>query len=98
MTPVVFLSTALLLGLFVLAAGCYGLWYALARLSRKRIYMIAACASYGIQCCAALAVVALCPLGTEWKVLLVISTAVYLGIPPVTWRYLTALHDTAELR
>jgi hypothetical protein len=86
------LETALLLGLFVLLAGCYGLLYGVGKLARRRVFLRAGFACYGSQCAIALVVVAATPLAPAWKAVIVASTVAYLGIPPVTWRYLTRVH------
>lgn len=87
------LRTAGLLGLFVLLAGGYGLLYGLGRLRARRGLVAAGFASYALQCAVAAAVLLYAPIG-GWKAFVALSCAVYLFIPPVTWRYLTALHAT----
>jgi hypothetical protein len=96
MTPVEMVITSLLLGLFVLLAGCYGVLYCLGRLRANRSLVWAAYGTYGLQAIVAVAVVLLAPLGDGWKLLIAGSCAVYLPIPPVTWRFLEALHQPEE--
>ena len=96
MTPVEMVITSLLLGLFVLLAGCYGVLYCIGRLRGSRSAVRAAYAAYGLQAIVAVAVVLFAPLGDGWKLLIVGSCAAYLPIPPVTWRFLEALHQPEE--
>jgi hypothetical protein len=85
------LQTAGLLGLFVLLAGGYGLLYGLGRLRERRGLVLAGFASYALQCVVAVAVLLDAPIG-GWKAFVALSCAIYLFIPPVTWRCLAALH------
>ena len=91
------LATSLLLGLFVLLAGCYGVLYCLGRLRANRRFGRAAVAAYllqGISTC----LLALTPLDFWWKALLLASFVAYLPIPPLTWRFLEILHEPKELQ
>ena len=97
MTPSAMLATALLLGGFVAAAGAYGLLYCAVRLSRHRMLRAGSYASYGILCLIAFVLVAFTPLHLGWKALIAASCALYLIIPPVTWRYLLRLHRTERI-
>jgi len=90
------LQTAALLGLFVLLAGGYGLLYGLGQLRDRRNLVVAAFASYALQCIVAAALLLFTPLLAWWKAFIAISCAAYLVIPPVTWRYLTGLHRLEE--
>lgn len=92
MSPVDMLATASLLGVFVLLAFCYGMLYGLGQLRSRRGLISAGYAVYGLQCLVAAAVLAFTPLLGWWKVVIALSCAAYLFIPPVTWRSLTALH------
>jgi len=86
-------TTALMLGALVVAAGAYGLLYCVARLYGSltlRVASRACCVALGVL---AAAIVALTPLHYGWKALVVASAAGYLAIPPITWRYLTRLHQ-----
>jgi len=93
MTPRAMLATALMLGAFVTAAGAYGLFYCLARRSNRLILKIASLASYAALIAISVAIVALTPLHPGWKIFIVASCAAYVVIPPVTWRYLTRIHQ-----
>jgi hypothetical protein len=86
------LETALLLGVYVLLAGGYGVAYALARLKSNRNLRIAAAALYGLHVLVAIGIVTWAPLAPGWKALLVASTLAVLAIPQVTWRYLERTH------
>jgi hypothetical protein len=98
MTPGSMVATALLLGAFVATAGAYGLLYCLSRLYQGAGFRKATRLSYAILCTVAAAIVLLTPLHVWWKVLVAASCAIYLAIPPVTWRYLNRLHrgDTSH--
>ncbi len=90
------LMTSLLLGLFVLLAGCYGVLYCIGRLRANARIISAAYGVYGLQVIVAAAVVLLAPIGAWWKLLIAVSCAVYLPIPPATWGYLERLHQPAK--
>jgi len=98
MTPSAMLATALLLGGFVTAAGAYGLLYCAARISGHRLLRAGGYVSYAALCLIAFTLVAFTPLYVGWKVLIAASCAVYLMIPPVTWRYLTRLHQEEKIQ
>ena len=98
MTPSAMLVTALLLGGFVAAAGAYGLLYCAARISEHKMLRAGGYLSYAGLCLIAFALVAFTPLNVGWKVLVAASCAVYLMIPPVTWRYLARLHREERIR
>jgi hypothetical protein len=94
MTAVNLMETALLLGLYVTLAGTYGLSYAIARLrgagSLPRVPLVI----YGLHGVTAIFIVAWAPLQVGWKGLLVASSAAFLVIPPITWRFLERTHET----
>lgn len=90
------LETALLLGGLVLLAGCYGILYGIGRLADRPTVRLAGFACYALQCAIALAVVALSPLTGPWKLVVVVGTVGFLGIPPATWRLLEQTHRTGE--
>lgn len=96
MTPGEMVLTALLLGLFVALAGCYGVLYCAGRLRANRALLYAAYAAYGMQAIVAAVLVLAGSLGECWKLLIAASCAVYLPIPPATWRYLENLHQLKE--
>ena len=89
------LGISLLLGLFVLLAGCYGLLYCLARLRENRNLARTAFAVYLLQGVTA-GLLALSALDFWWKALLLASFVAYLPIPPLTWRLLEHLHQPEE--
>jgi hypothetical protein len=95
MTATQVLGTSLLLALFVLLAGCYGVLYCLARLRTSRRIWRAAATAYALQGVTA-ALLALSPLDFWWKALLLASFVAYLPIPPLTWRLLENLHEPRE--
>ena len=90
------LKTALLLGGLVLLAGCYGILYGIGKLADRRAMRLAGFVCYGLQCVLALAVVGLSPLTNPWKLVVVIGTLGFLGIPPMTWRLLERTHEAEE--
>jgi hypothetical protein len=89
------LGISLLLGLFVLLAGCYGLLYCLGRLRENRNLARLARAAYLLQGVTA-GLLALSALDFWWKALLLASFVAYLPIPPLTWRLLENLHQPEE--
>jgi hypothetical protein len=96
MTPQDVIRTAIMLGAFVFLAGLYGLLYSIAMLRNDEMLLRAGWASYAMQCVVTLAIVITTPLLWPWKLLIVASAIVYLRIPPVTWRYLQRIDETAE--
>jgi hypothetical protein len=95
MTGAQMLGTALLLGVFVLLAGCYGLLYCLGRLRASRRLRRAAAAAYLLQGVTA-GLLALSSLDPGWKALLLASFVLFAAIPPLTWRFLERLHEPQE--
>ncbi|TAL86004.1 MAG: hypothetical protein EPN62_13210 [Candidimonas sp.] len=97
MTPTALIETSLLMGLFVLAGGAYGTLYAFGRLrSRPNLVRMArVCCALAFGC--AVAITVLTPLDDSWKLLILASAAVYIVIPPVTWRHLEHQHAQEEL-
>ena len=96
MTPHELLATSLLLGLFVLLAGCYAVLYCLGRLSGSIRLLRGSYVAYVLQALAAVVIAASTPLEWWWKLLVVASCIAYFPIPPVTWRYLEHLHNLRE--
>lgn len=91
-TPDAFLATSGLLGLFVIAAGAYGVLYGAGRLQESRRLINAANAAYAMLCAIVAGILIATPLGFGWKVLIGLSALVYYVIPPVTWRHLQRTH------
>jgi hypothetical protein len=91
-----FLQAALVLGGFIVLAGCYGVLYGMGRLMHVRAIMIAGFVCYGLQCLTAAFVIAATPLDNAWKAVIVICTIGFLGIPPVTCFFLERTHDHEE--
>ena len=94
MSAISLLQTALLLGLYVALAGSYGLVYAIARLQDAPILQRISFILYGLHGLAAIAIVAWTPLQVGWKGLIVASSAAFLAIPPIVWRFLQRTHET----
>jgi hypothetical protein len=96
MMPFHLIETALLLGLYILLAGGYGLAYTLAKLRSNPGLRAVAYALYGLHCAVAIGVVVWSPLGPGWKALLIASSLAMFAIPPITWRYLERTHGTGR--
>lgn len=96
MSPQGLLTTAVVLGFFVLSGGASAVFYGVALLRANRQLATVALGCYALQCVVLAYVVALSPLAGPWKVLLVASGLAYYFIPRVTWRYLQNLHSAGE--
>jgi hypothetical protein len=90
------LETGLLLGLYTMLAGIWGVLYALARLRRLSVSGGLAAAAYGLHGVAALIILLCTPLGLGWKCLVVGSSLAFLALPPITWRFLEHSHRGVE--
>ncbi len=93
MSPEQLLETAALLGVFVLLAGGYGALYGLGQLRAQPALIVAGFATYVVQCGTMAVLLLDTPLLGWWKAFLAVSCALYLAIPPLTWRYLNRLHN-----
>jgi hypothetical protein len=93
MNGLALLETGLLLGVYVLLGGGWGLLYTLARLWHAPVLRRAGAATYGLQVAAAAAIVLFTPLAPGWKGLIVASTAAFRAVPPLVWRFLQHTHD-----
>ena len=94
MSEIGLLQTALLLGLYVALAGCYGIVYAVGRLQGASVLHRTSFILYGLHGVAAIVIVAWTPLQVGWKGLILASSATFLVIPPLTWRFLRHTHET----
>ena len=88
------IATTMLLGLFVLAGGAYGVLYCAARLHSNRLLMRAGYGCYVAQFFVMLLVCLYTPLAAPWKLFIVLSGLAYAIIPSVTWRYVDRLHHS----
>jgi hypothetical protein len=95
MSALATLETGLLLGLYALLAGAWGVLYALAQLRAPSTAARSAIAAYGLHALAALTIIVWTPLGLGWKCLIGGSSLVFLAIPPMTWRFLQHTHRDA---
>jgi hypothetical protein len=86
------IATGVLLGLFVLAGGGYGILYETAMLRSSLRLGRTGYACYAAQLLIALAICLSSPLNLVWKVFIVGSGVAYGFIPPVVWRLLEAMH------
>ena len=93
MSALATLETGLLLGLYALLAGVWGVLWALAQFRQNPIFRRAATAAYGLHTLAALGIILWMPLGSGWKCLIVGSSLVFLALPPMTWRLLERTHQ-----
>lgn len=93
MSPQDLIRTSLLLGAFVLLAGFYALLYSVGLLLDRPALLLASQVSFALQCLVTSAIILLTPLTPWWKLLIVVSCAIYFRIPPVTWRYLRQIHE-----
>ena len=93
MSALAILETGLLLGLYALLAGIWGVLWALAQIRKRPIYRRLAIAAYGLHALAALTIILSTPLGSGWKCLIVVSSFVFLVLPPMTWRLLECTHQ-----
>jgi hypothetical protein len=92
MSALATLKTGLLLGLYALLAGVWGVLYAMARLRKTSVVGRSAAAAYALHAATALTVVLWTPLGLGWKCLIIASSLVFLTLPPITWRFLEHTH------
>jgi hypothetical protein len=92
MTHAGLISTAVLLGLFVLAGGGYGILYGAGMLRASVRLERAAYLCYATQAAVAVAVCLSSPLNPLWKLFIAASCIAYGFIPPLTWRLLEAMH------
>ena len=93
MSALATLETGLLLGLYALLAGIWGVLWALAQLRSTPILARSAVAAYGLHVLAAVIIVLWTPLGFGWKCLIVGSSVAFLVTPLITWRLLQRTHD-----
>ena len=94
MSALATLEAGLLLGLYALLAGMWGVLWALAQFRKRLIYGCLAIAAYGLHSLAALIIILWTPLGSGWKCLIVVSSFAVLVLPPMTWRLLECMHPS----
>jgi len=97
MSPENLLLSASLLGIYALLGGIYAVMYAVGCLRRRAAFLNAGRAAYAAQLVVLLALLGWSALAPPWKVFLLVSSAAYLIVPPVTLRYLERLHDAVEV-
>jgi hypothetical protein len=93
MSALATLETGLLLGLYALLAGIWGVLWALAQFRPDPLFGRSAAAAYGLHALVALTIVLWTPLGLGWKCLIASSSLVFLALPPMTWRLLECTHQ-----
>ena len=87
-----FIDTVLLLGLFVLLAGCYGLFYTIGKLKQGRNWINAGYVCYFFQVVVTILIVTFAPLGLGWQLLIIASCVACFKIPPMAFSYLELTH------
>ena len=87
------LSTALLLGMFVIFAGFYALLYAAGRIRGNSLLTAAGYLCYASQIFTVVLLWLSTPLGLPWKILMSGTAAVCSFIPKLSWRYIQSLHE-----
>lgn len=98
MTPAALILTTTLMGLLVLAGGSWAVLYCLARLRAQPALLHAARGCWALALALAAAIALATPLALGWKLLIVASALAYAAIPPITLRWLQALHEEPEAR
>jgi hypothetical protein len=93
MSALATLETGLLLGLYTLLAGIWGVLWALTQFRGTPTLGRSAAAAYGLHTLAALTIILWTPLGFGWKCLIVGSSLVFLAVPPMAWRFLQHTHQ-----
>jgi uncharacterized membrane protein HdeD (DUF308 family) len=86
------IETALLLGVFVLLAGCYALFYTVGELRQSRTWINLSYVCYALQIVVTLLIVMFAPLGEGWQLLIIASCFACFKIPPVAFSYLELSH------
>ena len=97
MSALATLEAGLLLGLYALLAGMWGVLWALAQFRKRLMYGWLAIAAYGLHALAALTIILSTPLGSGWKCLIVASSFAFLAMPPMTWRFLRHTHHNGPV-
>lgn len=95
MTPVALIGTAMLLGLFVLAAGAYAALYSIGRMWARPALVHVGGACWCIAFAIAVVIALATPLDFGWKLLILGSAIAYAVIPPSVWRYFERTHAAA---
>ena len=98
MSALAILETGLILGLYALLAGIWGVLWALAQFPKRPMYGRLAIAAYGLHALAALTIILSTPLGFGWKSLIVVSSFAFLATPPMTWRLLRYTHQNGPVK
>jgi hypothetical protein len=86
------IDTALLLGVFILLAGGYGLFYSIGKLKRNRNWINAGYVCYFSQVIITILIVLYAPLGVGWLLLIIASCVACFKIPPMAFYYLELTH------
>jgi uncharacterized membrane protein HdeD (DUF308 family) len=86
------IETALLLGVFVLLAGCYALFYTIGRLRQSHTWSNLSYVCFAFQIFTTLLIVMFAPLAEGWQLLIIASCVACFRIPPVAFSYLELSH------
>lgn len=87
------LPTAGLLGLFVIFAGFYALFYAAGRMQGNSLFTAAGYLCYASQIFTVVLLWSSTPLSLPWKILMAGAAVVCSFIPKLSWRYIRLLHE-----
>ena len=80
------------LGLFVLLAGCYGLFYTIGELRQRRRWINIGYVCFLFQAVITLLIVMCAPLRIGWQLLIIASCMACFKIPPMAFSYLKLIH------
>lgn len=94
MNETTFVFAGLLLGLYVLFAGIYGLAYALYRLKASNLFGIFSLIFFAVHLIFALAITLWTPLGFGWKLFIWAGSFGFLFFPSLAWLLLQNTHDS----
>ncbi|WP_018291184.1 hypothetical protein [Verrucomicrobium sp. 3C] len=92
MKPEELLFASLLLGVFALAGGAYGSFFAIGKLGRSRLLLFTSRVFFGLQAVLCLVLLRVSTLHLGWKLFLVASLLGYAVVPPLAWSALESLH------
>ncbi|VVM07735.1 hypothetical protein [Methylacidimicrobium tartarophylax] len=92
MKPEELLFASLLLGVFALAGGAYGSFFAMGKLSRSWFLLSIGWIFFGLQASVCLVLLRASTLHLGWKLFLVASLLGYGVVPPLAWSALERLH------
>ncbi|MDD2676650.1 MAG: hypothetical protein PHP75_04200 [Methylacidiphilaceae bacterium] len=92
MKPEELLFASLLLGVFALAGGAYGSFFAMGKLGRSRLLLFIGRVFLGLQAVLCFVLLRVTTLHLGWKLFLAASLLGYGVVPPLAWSALERLH------